>query len=216
MDANETLCKNPSCRRAVVQVGGGHRRREYCDDTCRQAAHRARREAYQRQQCVAQVQTWSSFQDETIALLAGNEEFARRIAEIVRSEQGQHAGSSNENVEACQEKLAQAGRRISKLEQQVEIQRQRLGWYYQRLYPSSLAVAEEKLLALGAALGYKRLLKYNELTVEIAPGAEAWREFATHADIDQLSLAILQAQRFYKALSATRSTSKRDVRESHE
>ncbi len=67
------------------------------------------------------------------------------------------------------------------------------------------------MLTLGAAVNYKRLLKYNELTVEIASGAEAWREFATHADYDQLSLAILQAQRLYDSLSALHSSVKSDV-----
>lgn len=55
-------------------------------------------------------------------------------------------------------KLAQASARISKLEGHVEIQRQRLGQYYQRFYPSSLAVAAQRLMALGAALNYKLLL----------------------------------------------------------
>jgi hypothetical protein len=210
MDANETICKNPSCKRQVVQVGGGHRRREYCDDNCRQAAHRVRQEAYQRQQYEALVQTWGSFQPETVSLLAGllyagSGEFARRLAEVVRSEQGESAELDQRNIAAYQEKLTQAASRIEKLERQVNIQRQRLGQYYQRFYPSSLAVAQERLLALGASLNYRRLLKYNDLSVEIGSGAEAWREFAIHADYDQLSLAILQAQRFYDNLEAVRS-----------
>jgi len=52
---------------------------------------------------------------------------------------------------------------------------------------------------------YKRLLKYNEFTVDIGAGSESWREFATHADYDTLALAIQQAQRFYENLEATRS-----------
>jgi hypothetical protein len=115
-----------------------------------------------------------------------------------------------QNFEACQEKLTQAGHRIEKLESQVEVQRQKLGHYYQRFYPSSLAMAEEKLLALGILVNYWRLLKYNDLTVDIASGPAAWRECAKADDYDQLSLAILQAQRFYEHLEATRSPAKRD------
>ena len=147
-----------------------------------------------------------------------NEKLSELTGELakLKQEQERAAGQENQhNIDAYQEKLTQAGRRISKLEQQVEIQRQRLGWYYQRLYPSSLAVAEERLLALGAALGYKRLLKYNDLTVEVASGVEAWREFATHANIDDLALAIEQAQRFYENLEATRSPAKRDNQVDH-
>lgn len=99
---------------------------------------------------------------------------------------------------------------------QVEAQRQKLGQYHQRFYPSSLAAAEERLLALGAMVNYKRLLKYNEQTVDIGTGAEAWRDFAKSADYDTLALAILQAQRFYENLEATRSTSKRNSQVDHE
>ena len=142
------------------------------------------------------------------------EDVARQLVDAIDMQRSTQQAAS-QNIAACQEKLTQAGCRISKLEQQVEVQRQRLGWYYQRLYPSSLAVAEERLLALGAALGYKRLLKYNDLTVEVASGVEAWREFATHANIDDLSLAIEQAQRFYENLEATRSPAKRDNQVDH-
>jgi SRSO17 transposase len=71
------------------------------------------------------------------------------------------------------------------------------------------------LLALGDALGYRRLLKYNELTVEVASGAEAWRDFVQHADYDMLALAIQQAQRFYENLEATRHPDIRDSLVSH-
>jgi hypothetical protein len=40
---NETRCKNPSCGKPVHQISG-HRRREYCNDTCKQTAYRIRKE----------------------------------------------------------------------------------------------------------------------------------------------------------------------------
>jgi hypothetical protein len=49
---------------------------------------------------------------------------------------------------------------------------------------------------LGAALGYKPLLKYDGLTVGIAAGAQAWQEFARTANYDDMAQAILQAERF--------------------
>ncbi len=39
----ETRCKNPSCGKPVHQIPG-HRRREYCNDTCKQTAYRLRKE----------------------------------------------------------------------------------------------------------------------------------------------------------------------------
>jgi hypothetical protein len=120
--------------------------------------------------------------------------------------QNEQCQTDQQIIAAYQEKLMQAARRIEKLERQVEVQRQKIGQYHQRFYPSSLAVAEERLLALGAMVNYKRLLKYNEHTVDIGAGAEAWRDFAKSADYDTLAQAILQAQRFYENLEATHST----------
>ena len=93
-----------------------------------------------------------------------NEKLGELTGELAkrRQEQERAAGQEDQhNIEAYQEKLAQAGQRVAKLEKQVEIQRQRLGQYYQRFYPSSLAVASQKLMALGAAMNYKILLKYD-------------------------------------------------------
>ncbi len=39
----ETRCKNPSCGKPVHQIPG-HRRRQYCNDTCKQTAYRLRKE----------------------------------------------------------------------------------------------------------------------------------------------------------------------------
>jgi hypothetical protein len=211
MDVNETLCKNPSCRRKVEQVGGGHRKREYCDDTCRQAAHRARQEAARRGLCVEQVSTWGAFQPETIEylagwLFAGNEEGARRLAALIASEQRQAPAPSGE----VNEKLLQSAARIQKLEKQVEIQRQQIGQYHARFYPSTLAVAEQKLMALGAALNYKFLLKYDAHAVEVGSGEKAWRDFATSATVDDLAQAILQAQHLFDNLYALGMVGKRD------
>ena len=58
MDENassETRCKNPHCTRTVAQVAGGHRKREYCNDTCRQAAHRYRVEQAEREHLQAEI-----------------------------------------------------------------------------------------------------------------------------------------------------------------
>jgi hypothetical protein len=74
--------------------------------------------------------------------------------------------------------------------------------YYQRFYPSSLAVAEQKLMALGAAMNYKILLKYDSQAVGVGSGEEAWREFATHANYEDVAQAIVQAQFLFDNLYA--------------
>jgi hypothetical protein len=85
---------------------------------------------------------------------------------------------------------------------QVEIQRRCLGQYYQRFYPSSLATASQKLMALGAAMNYKILLKYDSQAVGVGSGEAAWQEFATHANYDEVAQAILQAQFLFDNLYA--------------
>jgi hypothetical protein len=41
IDAQEPRCGNPACGKTLVVIAG-HRRRQYCDDACKMAAHRAR------------------------------------------------------------------------------------------------------------------------------------------------------------------------------
>lgn len=97
-----------------------------------------------------------------------------------------------------------------KLEKQVETQRQMIAQYHARFYPSSLAVAAQKLMALGAALNYKILLKYDQQAVGVPSGEAAWRDFATHASYDELAQAILQAQHLFDNLYALGMVGKRD------
>ncbi len=368
--SSETRCKNPACKRLIAQNGGGHRKREYCDDTCRQAARRHRVEQAHHEEV---ARRWATFTAETRGFLdwvstrysfgkdladavelAINRETDRysaessaqfepalaalrekqlsrveklkarihqleqeakqpqprailsaeqarersglhgyldssylestqrlfvsvfqtgqvepgevreaihqergaetarlrqRIAELeqeladtsqgrdqvqerfreyaqttnerlseltgelatLRQEQERAAGQEDQrNIEDYREKLAQAGQRTAKLEKQVDIQRQQIGQYHARFYPSSLAVAEQRLMALGAAMSYKILLKYDSHAVGVGSGEDAWREFATHANYDDLAQAILQAQHFFDNLYALGMVGKRD------
>jgi cell division protein FtsB len=69
MDENscsETRCKNPACGRLLTQAGGGHRKREYCDDACRQAARRHRKEQAHRDEV---NRRWATFTAETRSFL---------------------------------------------------------------------------------------------------------------------------------------------------
>jgi hypothetical protein len=148
MDANAMLCQNPSCQHQVKQVGGGHRQRLYCSETCRQQAFRARQVAARRRRCVEQVQEWGNFQAATVdylvdLLMMRNEEGARRLAALIVSEQ--HAQQAPERSgENVYETHIRCAARIAKLEKQVEIQRERLGQYYQRCHnhPEALSGAK--------------------------------------------------------------------------
>ena len=64
MADNTTTCK--ACGRPIVQLSGGHRKRLYCDDNCKQAAFRARREQEHRD---AVNRRWEAFTPETRGFL---------------------------------------------------------------------------------------------------------------------------------------------------
>lgn len=86
---DQTTCKD--CGRAIVQLGGGHRLRQYCDDTCKQRAYLARRE----QAHLASLRAlWAGYlpgtQDFLVMLTRQyGEEFARRFAAIIDAEKQQ-------------------------------------------------------------------------------------------------------------------------------
>lgn len=204
--SSESCCKNPACGRQLPpRASGGHRTREYCDDGCRQAARRARLEVTRRQHCIEQVRSWGTFQPTTVEYLAGlvfvgNQEGARRLAALIVREQQEHQAPAQSGDDA-QEKLIRAAQQVAKLERQIEIQRERLRQYYARLYPSTLAMAAERLLTLGAILDYKPLPRCDELMVEIAGGVQAWQVFARTASYEDLAQAIVQAERIVQRVA---------------
>lgn len=208
-----------ACGGEIIQKGGGHRQRQYCDDTCRQAAFRKRREEQQRRQCEAKIQTWGNFQPETVSFLAGllyagNEDYARRLASMIRSEQGQDTGVLSQNLAEAREKLAACAHHTERLERQVQIQRERLGQYYQASFRvtelerelaryrevldlSARTKLQTELLALGAALSYRRLLI---VPISIEPGQVAWCSYVDSEPNEKLAQAIMTARHFHQNL----------------
>ncbi len=83
---DRTRCK--ACGREIIQIGGGHRQRLYCDDSCKQRAYQARRE----QAYLAGLRAlWAGYLPETQEFLVMltrqySEEFARRFAAIIDAE----------------------------------------------------------------------------------------------------------------------------------
>lgn len=93
----ERQCGNPRCR-ASITIKHGHRYRKYCDDACKQAAHRAREVEAQRiaEEAARQARIererldlrkkFGNFLPETIDLLQALPGSASRIAKVVRAE----------------------------------------------------------------------------------------------------------------------------------
>jgi hypothetical protein len=57
---DKTNCK--ACGREIVQIGGGHRQRQYCDDACKHVALRRRQEDKHRRQV---RERWAPYTPET-------------------------------------------------------------------------------------------------------------------------------------------------------
>jgi hypothetical protein len=95
----ETRCQNPVCRRPITIIPG-HRRRQYCDDACKQAAHRARLEAARlaeeevarqariEQERAALLLRWGNMLPETVDLLQSlPSSLVEKVVSAIRAEQ---------------------------------------------------------------------------------------------------------------------------------
>jgi len=94
----EIRCQNPGCSGTFVIVRG-HRRRQYCDDACKQAAHRAasRRARLAEEEAARQariererqelLKRWGSLLPETVDLLQSLPSLAEKIVKVIRAEQ---------------------------------------------------------------------------------------------------------------------------------
>lgn len=84
-------CKYRFCGTPLVQSDRG-RKREYCDDVCRQAEHRARQADAAKEAARQEVASWGEFLPATIDQLAGyitagSRDTARKLADIILAEQ---------------------------------------------------------------------------------------------------------------------------------
>lgn len=94
----EARCQNPACGQPI-EIVPGHRRRQYYDDACKQAAHRARLEAARlaaeeaarqariEQERQALLKRWGNLLPETVDLLLYTHSLAERIVKVIRAEQ---------------------------------------------------------------------------------------------------------------------------------
>jgi hypothetical protein len=94
----DVRCQNPQCRKPILTVPG-HRRRQYCDDACKQKAHRIRQDDAQRakdeaarlarieQERLTLLKKWGNLLPETIDLLLSMPSSEEKIVKVIRAEQ---------------------------------------------------------------------------------------------------------------------------------
>lgn len=146
-------CKYRFCGVVLWQNGRG-RKREYCDDGCRQAEHRARVQDEAKQAALQEVASWGNFQQATIEYLAGlitagSPETARKMAGMFQAEQGQipaPAGKSKPLGKLDRQELEQARETLPRLYQQSARQSEEIHQWVERCkdLKMHLEIAQEK------------------------------------------------------------------------
>ncbi len=87
-----TQCQYELCNRPIQQVPGGHRKRRYCDDNCKQGAYRLRLERAERERKEqAMKERWGDFTPQLqqaleVAMEITSIDFAGTLADAIRHE----------------------------------------------------------------------------------------------------------------------------------
>ncbi len=122
-----TYCAFEHCQRPI-EVILGHRRREYCNATCRQAAHRLRKQREQGDQHAERNRIWTKYQSPRLCAVLERvrreegEVALRRLIVAIDEElwytQG-HADSGTHSTELAQEREQRLLQHIDVLEQEL-------------------------------------------------------------------------------------------------
>lgn len=194
----ETTCK--ACGAPIVQIGGGHRQRQYCDDACKQAAFKRRQEEARREEV---NRRWEAFTPETRNFLdwlstrygygkdlahAVELAITREIEECKRGlEQVQERFRAY--VEMTNERLSEQAGELAKLRQERDSSHE----------PRAREKLQLELLAIGELLHWRRLINGQTM---IMAGEDAWRAYVEQEETSLLESAIRAARFYYDNLKA--------------
>ena len=217
-ESPQPRCKFRACRAFVVQQRG-HRFREYCDDTCKQAEYRLRKqdreraEELERQQAQKQRElaairaTYRGDLDEqTYHFLwqvwkRSGDVFTEQVAKVIaheRDRQQQHIEQLRQEITLLAQELGEqdAAISINELAQaRIEDLETELARYQKLADLDSRTVLCEQWMLIGEKLGYRPLILFK-----VRAGADDWSAFADRADEEYLAQAIATANRFFEDL----------------
>jgi len=187
----------------LEQVAGGHRRREYCDENCRQTAFRLRREQQHKDVVARRWQAFTPGTQQFLDWLAQKygETVAASVEIVLRHEVALARETGNEQeLEDARQGLAEVqerfrayvattNKRLEDLTSELAARRQE-----QECGPGNRDTLQLELAALGERLHW-RLLIIGQTTIKA--GEESWRLYIAQAEDALLSTAI-GAARFYQ------------------
>ncbi len=118
--ATTATCK--ACGRPLVQLGGGHRKREYCDPACKMRDRRKleAREKWEQAQDALRAR-WGDFLPETLQALeevmhAGSVGLTERVAQAIASEISAATDAAQAEMAALQQQVAALERRLTAIQ----------------------------------------------------------------------------------------------------
>ena len=120
----EVHCQNPQCHKPILTIPG-HRRRQYCDDACKQKAHRVRLDEAQRAKEEAErlarieqerqvlLKKWGRLLPETVDFLQSlPSSLVEKIVNVIRAEQEDARRAQHQERTALLEYLMLQGERL--------------------------------------------------------------------------------------------------------
>jgi hypothetical protein len=196
MNEEQTYCAYEHCQRPI-ESQPGHRRKEYCNDSCRQAAHRLRKDREQREK-KANLNYY---------LTKYHSAHLRAILERTLQEQGEVAllrlavaiDEERSHVQASDEMQ----RRVAHLEIQ-------LAEYRSLIDLQDRARIEQQFLAVGQLLNFRKLDKFR-----IGEGSGRWENYRSWTDELTLAEVILYGREILEeeAVARARAEEKSQLRQ---
>jgi uncharacterized Zn finger protein (UPF0148 family) len=186
-------CK--ACGRPLVQLGGGHRKREYCDPACKMRDRRKleAREKWEQAQAVLRSR-WGDSLPETLQALeevmhAGNVRLTERVAQAVASEISAATAAAQTEIDVLHQQVAALERRLTAIQDIEERFRtdtearafktwlaKHARYYAETPFGQRFLDTYEGMPPRGSRAWYEQLLRNAHYSAEdIATFREAWK-----------------------------------------
>ncbi|SRR5258706_1998124 len=183
-----TYCAYEHCQRPIEVIPGGHRRREYCNDTCRQAALRLRRSLELREKQARISRFRSTYQSPRL----------RAVLEHVLQDQGEAA--LRRLIVAIDEER-QYVQATDEMQQRVAYLEIKLTRYREIVDLEDRVALEQQFMVAGQLIGYQAIPRYR-----IGEGIQRWEDYRSWTDDFTLAEMVVYAREVLSEGAAARES----------